>query len=71
MPQPTVIEKNSVLDGVTLDLHVTGKVIAPPNLTVGSKPATNLLDRGKLSHTPAAAKGKLAQPGADNCFHNG
>ena len=70
MPQPTVMTSTAGLDGGTPDLHVTGKVIAPTNLTLGSKQTTTLLDRSKLAHTPAAARDKHAQPGADN-FHGG
>ena len=72
MPQPTTaLQSTAGIDGGTPDLHVTGKVIAPTNLTHGSKQTTTLLDRSKLSHTPAAAQDKRAQPGADNGFHGG
>ena len=71
MPQPTALTSTAGLELGTPDLHVTGKVIAPTNLTHGSKQATTLLDRGKLSHTPAAAQDKRAQAGADNGFHGG
>ena len=71
MPQPTALAPPAGPEGGAPALHVTGKVIAPANLKIGTKQITTLLDRSKLSHTPAAAQDKRAQPGPDNRYHGG